>query len=242
MEEPTKILALIPARGGSKGVLRKNVRDLCGKPTIAYTIEAARSLEELFFKVIVSTDDTEIANVSKQYGAEVPFMRPSGLSTDDVSMLAVVQHAISTVENSDGVKLDYVCLLQPTAPLRCTCDLRKAVHLLDNREGVSVISVVRVLSTHPVLMKKIGPTGLLEPYFLEEVEGTRRQDYSPPAYMRNGAIYLTSRKNVMDKHSIWGDKIIPYEMPAERSVSIDDEVDFLTLESIIRSGANKHTC
>ncbi|MBN2386556.1 MAG: acylneuraminate cytidylyltransferase family protein [Anaerolineales bacterium] len=228
-----KILAVIPARGGSKGVLRKNVRALAGKPLIAYTIEAALQVGDRLQGVIVSTDDQAIAEVALQHGAEVPFLRPPELSSDRIPMVPVLQHAVGESEARGGTRLDWILLLQPTAPLRTPDDIRAAIELATRGGCDSVISVVQVFAVHPILMKRIEGDRLL-PFCIEEQEGTRRQDYQPPAYMRNGAIYLTRRDVLMERGSIWGEIIRPYVMPEERSVSIDHELDFKLAELMLQ--------
>jgi len=231
MADP-KILAIIPARGGSKGVPRKNIRLVAGKPLIAYTIEAAQAIRCRLHRLIVSTDDDDVAEVARRYGAEVPFMRPSELSGDRVPMIPVLQHAVQTVEAMDNIHLDWVLLLQPTAPFRTPEDIEAALELAAPGGCDSVISVVQVFAVHPILMKRIENDRLL-PFCLEEKEGTRRQDYQPPAYMRNGAIYLTRRDVLMEQNSIWGGVIRPYIMPEERSVSIDSEMDMKLAELML---------
>ena len=230
-----KILAVIPARGGSKGVPRKNIRLICGKPLICYTIETALAARHLFHRVIVSTEDPEIAEIARQAGAEVPFLRPQHLATDDVPMVPVLQHAVAYIENRDNVLLDWICLLQPTDPLRTVEDIEEALRIAEQGGCDSVISVVQVFSVHPILMKRIENNRLLS-YCIEEKEGTRRQDYQPPAYMRNGAIYLTRRDVLMERDSIWGEVIRPYVMPEERSIGVDREIDLKLVELLIREG------
>jgi len=232
MAEEPRVLAVIPARGGSKSVPRKNIRPVCGKPLIAYTIETALAARHLFHRVIVSTDDKEIAEVARRYGAEVPFMRPTELAGDDVPMVPVLQHAVRFVEQQDDVRLHWVCLLQPTDPFRTVEDIEEAMRLAQAGGCDSVISVVQVFSVHPILMKRIAD-GRLLPYCIEEKEGTRRQDYQPPAYMRNGAIYLTRRDVLMERNSIWGTVIRPYVMPPERSVGVDSELDLKLVEILM---------
>jgi CMP-N,N'-diacetyllegionaminic acid synthase len=229
----SRILAVIPARGGSKGVPGKNIRPLAGKPLIAWTIEVARAASELLTRVIVSTDDPEIAEVARGCGAEVPFIRPPELSHDRAPMVPVVQHCVQFAEAQSG-SFAWVMLLQPTAPLRTAQDIREAVRLSQSGGCDSVISVVQVFAVHPMLMKRIEGDRLL-PFCLDEPEGTRRQDYQPPAYMRNGAIYLSRRDVIMQRSSIWGDVIRPYVMPEQRSTSIDNEVDFQVCESMMAS-------
>ncbi len=121
-----RVLALIPARGGSKGVPRKNIRPVCGKPLIAYTIETALAARHMFHRIIVSTDDGEIAEVARGYGAEAPFLRPADLAGDHVPMLPVLQHAVRFIEAQDDLVLDWVCLLQPSDPLRLVGDIEEA--------------------------------------------------------------------------------------------------------------------
>ena len=226
-------LAVIPARGGSKGVPQKNIRSVCGKPLIAYTIETARTVGHLFHRIIVSTDNEEIAHIARECGAEVPFMRPAELADDSTPMVPVLQHAAEHVEQKDGIRLDWILLLQPTDPFRSVEDIENALALAEEGECDSVISVVQVFSVHPVLMKKIEKNRLLS-YCIEEKEGTRRQDYDPPAYMRNGAIYLTRRDVLMEQNSIWGNVIRPYIMPPERSVGVDSELDLKLVEILMQ--------
>ena len=227
-----KILAVIPARGGSKGVPRKNIRLVAGKPLITYTLEAALAVRHHLHRLIVSTDDAEIAEVARRYGADVPFMRPAELAGDRVPMIPVLQHAVQMVEAMDNIHLDWVLLLQPTAPFRTAEDIESALELAACGGCDSVISVVQVFAVHPILMKRIENNRLL-PFCIEEKEGTRRQDYQPPAYMRNGAIYLTRRAVLMEQNSVWGQVVRPYIMPEERSVSVDSELDLKLAELML---------
>lgn len=232
MPFPGRVLAVIPARGGSSGVPRKNVRPVCGRPLIAYTIETALAARDRFHRVIVSTDDDEIAETARAWGAEVPFRRPAELADDGTPMAPVLRHAVRFVEEQDGVPMEWVMLLQPTDPFREVGDINAALALAAEGACDSVISVVQVFSVHPILMKRI-EGGRLVPYCMEEKEGTRRQHYDPPAYMRNGAIYLTRRDVLMQRSSIWGDVIRPYVMPPERSVGVDSQLDLKLVEILM---------
>jgi CMP-N-acetylneuraminic acid synthetase len=227
-----KILAVIPARGGSKGILRKNIRPVCGRPLIAYTIETAQAARHLLYRTIVSTDDPEIEAIAREHGADVPFLRPAELAADKVPTLPVLQHAVRFVEARDDIKLDWVLLLQPTTPLRKLKDIEASLALAFKDNCDSVISVVQVFAEHPIFMKRIENNQLL-PYGIEEKEGTRRQDCQPPAYIRNGAIYLTRRDVLMKHNSIWGCIIRPYIMSPQRSVNIDSELDFKLAEIML---------
>jgi CMP-N-acetylneuraminic acid synthetase len=227
-----KILAVIPARGGSKGVPKKNIREVCGKPLIAYTIEAALAASGYLEHIIVTTDDPETAEISRSFGADVPFMRPAELSGDKAPTGPVLQHAVSFMEQKHGIVYDWVLLLQPTAPFREPNDFKELVEIAQSRDCDSIISVVQVFAVHPILMKKI-EDGYLTHFCIEEKEGTRRQDYNPAAYMRNGVYYMTRRNVLMNKDSIWGEKIMPYVMPENRSVGIDSELDLKMVEILM---------
>jgi len=234
------VLAVIPARGGSKGVPRKNIRQVGNKPLIAYTIEVAQAVRHMLCRTIVSTDDQEIADVARRCGAEVPFLRPVELSGDRVPTLPVLQHAVDFVEKQDQTTIDWILLLQPTAPLREAQDIAGALNLAGQNTCDSVISVVQVFAEHPVLMKRIENNRLL-PFCIEEKEGTRRQDFQPPAFMRNGAIYLTRRKVLMVGNSIWGKTICPYVMPTKRSVSVDNELELKLAEILLHERLSGET-
>jgi len=228
-----RILAVIPARGGSKGVPRKNIREVCGTPLIGYTIETALKAKKMLYRIIVSTDDEKIAAISKEYGAEVPFMRPKEIANDQASMIPVLQHAVKCVEKEDNIKIDWVLLLQPTDPLREVTDIERGIKLALANDSDSVISVERVFAHHPVLMKKIENNRLL-PFIIEEKEGTPRQEYNPPAFMRNGSIYLTKREVLMEMDSIWGINIKPMIMKEGSRISIDTKNDLKLAEILIK--------
>jgi CMP-N-acetylneuraminic acid synthetase len=237
MYQGKRILAVIPARGGSKAVPRKNIKPVLGKPLIAYSIEVGLQ-SELLDKLIVSSDDEEIIEISKKYGAEVPFVRPKDLGLDTIPMVPVLKHAVEFMESLDKTRYDYIILLQPTDPLRIVEDVDNVIKKLVDTDADSVISLCQVDSVHPILMKKIENDKIL-PYCIEEKEGTRRQDYKPDAYMRNGAIYAVSRDVLMEKGSIWGEVSRPYIMPKERSVGIDDELDFKLVEILLTKREEK---
>lgn len=218
-----RILGVIPARGGSKGVPRKNLRRVGGDSLVARAVRTAAEVRDLVFRTVVSTDDPEVARVARQAGGDVPFLRPARLADDQAPMVPVARHALEFAEADDGAPVDWVLLLQPTSPLRARQDVEGAVALAEQGDCDSVISVVRVRAVHPVLMKRV-EDGYLRPFCVPEPEGTRRQDYQPAAYMRNGAVYLVRRDVLLDG-SMWGDRIRPYEMPEHRSVCVDSELD-----------------
>jgi len=218
-----KILGIIPARGGSKGVKLKNIRQLNGKPLIYYTIKAAQDSKRMQ-RFVVSTDSPQIADISRQYGAEVPFLRPYNLATDEAKSIPVLQHALNEIETIDGVSYDGVLMLQPTTPFRMASDIDQAIGLMEKTDCDSVISVVEVGAHHPARMKFIEDGRLIDPQFCEEYENQPRQEL-PQMFIRNGAIYLTKR-NVLFENGLKGKNCLALLMPANRSINIDALEDF----------------
>ncbi len=227
-----KIIGVIPARGGSKSIPRKNIKILRGKPLVAYTIEEAKKSKYLTH-LVVSTEDEEIKNISLKYGAEVPFLRPKELATDDALAIPTVQHTVITIEKIKNVKYDYVIMLQPTAPLRKTEDIDKALAMLIEADADGIISVVDVDNWHPMKMKKFDENSYLIDHQTPPVENPPRQ-ILPRVYMVNGAIYATKRDVFMEKNTFKGEKCLGYIMPPDRSVNIDIEIDFLIAEYYLR--------
>jgi len=228
--EGQRALGVIPARGGSKGIPRKNLRLLRGRPLIAYTIDAARKSQRLTH-FVVSTEDREIAAVARELGASV-VERPAELALDETPSLPVVQHAVEVVEGDLG-RFDCVFTLQVTSPFRSANDIDEAIALLRTTGAESVIGVVRVFDNHPARIKRIRD-GRLVPFDTPEPEGLRRQDL-PPAYLRNGAVYVT-RRDVLARGSLLGVDQCPFEMPPERSINIDDPLDFALAEAALAGG------
>jgi CMP-N-acetylneuraminic acid synthetase len=226
-------LGVIPARGGSKSVPRKNIALVHGKPLIAYTIEAAQR-SRLLTHFLVSSDDAEIIAVARQYGAPAPFVRPAELATDTAPSLPVVQHAVGEMERLHGITYDYVVLLQPTTPLRLPGDIDAALEKLAATGADSVISVCDVGAYHPARMRQIIDDRLVELPIREPKEMARRQDL-PPVYIRNGAIYAVKRDVVMLQNTMSGGVCRPYIMPEERSVNVDSMLDLLLAEILLRS-------
>jgi N-acylneuraminate cytidylyltransferase len=219
----TSVLAIIPARGGSKGVLRKNIRSVGGRPLIAYAIDAARGSRRLA-RVVVTTEDLEIADISRQLGCEV-ILRPAYLAADDTPMVPVIQHAFLEADRSACSLFSHGILLQPTCPLRTAADVDAALGLLlDSRDSLdSVLSVDLVSDYHPARMY-VFDGDLLAPY-APEPPGRLRQNL-PDVYHRNGAIYAFTRAT-LESGTLIGRRTRPYAMPRERSLNIDDEWDLL---------------
>lgn len=227
-----KILGVIPARGGSKGIPNKNIVDLCGKPLISYTIEAARKSKYLT-DVIVSTDSEQIAAVAKSLGANVPFLRPKNLAADATPSAPVVAHAIEFMEKINQYKYDAVMLLQPTTPLRSTKDIDNVIKIWIEEEIDSVVSVVNVGAEHPLRMKRIIGNRLIN-YIDQGVEDMRPRQQLPAVYIRNGAAYLRGRDEFMKSMSLVGEDVSPYVMPEERSINIDATKDLVYAQFVFQ--------
>lgn len=224
------IVAVIPARGGSKGLPGKNIRVLGDKPLIAWTIHAA-IVSNIFRDILVSTDNLDIADVAKKYGATIPFMRPSELSGDLVSQADVVKHIIHWMEELNNLP-DYIMLLQPTSPLRTAEDIKNALNLTLTHNPDAIVSVVPA-SEHPYLAKKIGSDGILVDFIPYIDKPERRQEF-PEAYILNGAIYLIRPKVFLENSSFTPPNTLGYIMPAKRSIDIDTLWDFTLAELILK--------
>lgn len=221
-----KVLGLIPARGGSKGVARKNIRLLGGKPLLAYTAETALAAKRLT-RIVLSTEDEEIAAVGREYGLEVPFMRPPELAQDATPTLPVVRHALEFLKDEN---FDAVCLLQPTNPLRRAEDIDNCIELLETTGATAVVSVLPVpVHYHPRWVywrdnegRIVLSTGEAEPI-------ARRQDL-PPAFHRDGSVYAIRAETVLQMNSLYGAKVRGYTMNPAYSANIDTEEDWLAVE------------
>ena len=219
------ILAVITARGESKGLPGKNIKILGGKPLIAYTIKIAQK-SKYISNLIVSTDSVKIAQICRRYNVEVPFIQPSELATDKSGHLEVMQYAIAFMEKKLKIIFDYVVILQPTSPFRLPEDIDETLKLLIKTKADSAVSIVEVeAKEHPLKMKRLSGHKV-EPYHLSEPEGIRRQDL-PVVYKRSGAVYAMRRNLIMLKKSLFGKKVVGFIVPKERSVDIDTPFDWL---------------
>ncbi len=231
MHNNKRILAIIPARGGSKGIPRKNIRILGGKPLIAYSIDPGKQ-SKYIDRIIVSSDDQEIIDIAKSCGAEAPFVRPAELAVDTAKSLPVLQHAVLFCETEEHATYDYIVLLEPTGPMRIVDDIDSAIELAVLHNAHSVVGLVELEDEHPVRVKKI-VDNRIDYFAIPEPEGLRRQDQEK-AYLRNGSIYVFERNNLINNNSLYGTISIPYVMPLERSVNIDREVDLLIAEYFLK--------
>ena len=217
-----RILGLIPARGDSKGIVDKNIVNLAGKPLIYYTIQQAVKVN-LFERVFVSTDSEKIKTVCESIGLEVPFLRSKHLAQDNTRTIDVVIDLLESLKESYNEEYDYVCLLQPTSPLRSVQDIKNCIEIIRAKKEGSVISISLINEPHPYKMQVI-ENGLIYPFLKGSDSSTPRQEL-PAVYELNGAVFLTDVETIMEKRSFFGEKCYPYIMPAERSVDINSDLD-----------------
>ena len=222
-----RVLALVPARGGSKGIPGKNIRPLNGRTLLEYAARAA-SESGIVDRIVLSTDDEQIAAEGRRLGLEVPFLRPAQLAADDTPMLPVIEHAAEALEQADWSP-EIIVLLQPTSPLRRGAHIRAAVEELRTSGADSVVSVVE-LPRHlsPDYVMRIDG-GALVPFLPEGVRVTRRQD-ARPAFVRDGTVYAFWRRTLRDSRSIYGRTCRPLIVSAPESLTLDSEADWAEAE------------
>ena len=225
-----KILAIIPARGGSKGIVGKNIKELNGKPLIAYTIEEAKK-SEYINRIVVSTDNEEIANISKKYGAEVPFLRPLELAQDDTPTIECVIHMLNVLKENEDYIPDYVCLLQCTSPLRTFNDIDGTIEKLLSTGLDSAASVCEA-EVNPY-WTNIFNGERLEYFFKDGKEITRRQDL-PNVYRLNGAVYVAKCDVLKNEMTFETEYTTGYVMDKNSSIDIDDIIDFKFAELLMK--------
>lgn len=216
-----RVLGVIPARGGSKGLPQKNLRPVAGRPLLAFTADAVRASRRLT-RVVVSTDDRAIADAARALGLEVPFMRPADLAADATPMLPVLQHALRTMA-AQAFAADAVVLLQPTSPLRRAEHIDRAVELLESTGADSVVTVVEVPHQfNPVSVLRLDGERLVP--LLDGPPVFRRQD-KPPVFARNGPAVLAVRAAVLERGSLYGDEVRPLVMTPADSLDVDTSDD-----------------
>ena len=237
MVERREVLAIIPARGGSKSIPRKNIRNFAGYPLIAYSIAAGKAAEHIT-RLLVSTDDEEIASIAKDYGAEIPFLRPTELSQDDTPDLPVFQHALSWLEENEGYHPDILVQLRPTSPLRRTIHIDHAVQrLLEHPEADSVRTVC-VPFQNPYKMWRIGEDGFLHAlltFNIPEPYNLPRQAL-PDVYWQTGYVDAVWVDTIQEKNSMTGDNILPLIIGAEEWIDIDSPDDWRRAERLLEDG------
>ena len=235
-QQRCNVLGVIPARGGSKGIKRKNLAEISGKPLIWYTIDAAR-LSRLLSYYVVSTEDDEIASYAMSIGANVPFVRPQELAEDRSPSVDVVLHALHKVEELGHKRFDAVMLLQPTTPFRPPGLIDSAIQLLDSDSVDSVVSVVDVGAHHPHRMYTIADNRIV-PLMEGITEPMAPRQVLPPVYIRSGDIYLVRRATLEANQTLIGSAPAPLVIPPTEAINIDTEADLLVARRMVEGNGS----
>ncbi len=235
MYKNKRFFAVIPARGGSKGIPRKNIKECAGKPLIQWTIEAAKN-STLLDRFIVSTDDEEVGRIATACGADMPFVRPEELATDTARGIDVAAHALKWANEQDG-SYDYCIILQPTSPLRTAEDIDACITKAGDTDADSVMSMYEVSDMAPEKLKRIEDDKIL-PLLNKEGSTTADRHDSEKIYKRNCAVYLT-KSELLLKGELFGEDSRAYIMPSERSTDINEMLDFTFAEFLLKSHKNK---
>jgi len=230
-----KILGLVPARGGSKGIKNKNIRNFAGKPLINHSIKILKEIKSID-KIIVSTDSKKIAQIAKNYGAEIPFLRPKKISQDNTPMLDVLKHCVNYLKKSENYVPDAILLLQPTSPIRNSKMILQAINLLKNSNATSVISVAEV-KTYPYLSFS-NKGKFLKPLYPKFEKNTLRQKQKP-VYFPTGSFYIFKTSNLSNYNSLYGPRILPFIIKEKQlNVDIDVPFDWFVAEMITKNWKN----
>lgn len=233
MIDGKKVLAIVPARRGSKGLPLKNIRPLGGKPLLAWPIEAAR--QSLYVdRVIISTEDSEFAAIAQQAGADLPFLRPASLASDSSPSIDFLLHAIDTL-GITGENYDYLVLLEPTSPLTEATDIDTALQTLVSRqaEAEAIVGVTAMVNSHPAFAVNIAKGGLIKPYLSQTFgQMPRRQDIEQ-IYCLDGSLYISTTAALKRERSFCHQQTLPFVTPRWKSFEVDDLLDFICIEAIL---------
>lgn len=228
-----KVLALVPARRGSKGLPLKNIRPLGGKPLLAWPIAAARQ-SRYVDRVIISTDDSEFAAIAEAAGAEAPFLRPAALANDTASSIAFIEHALETLAAA-GDSYDFLVLLEPTSPLTEASDVDAALETLMARraDADAIVGVTALVSNHPAFAVRINSGGLMEPFSAASFGHLPRRQETEPLYSLDGSLYVSTTEALARERSFCHERTLPYVTPRWKSLEVDDLVDFICIEAVL---------
>ncbi|MFA6924575.1 MAG: acylneuraminate cytidylyltransferase family protein [Bacteroidales bacterium] len=227
-----KILAIIPARGGSKGLPCKNIKPLHGKPLIGWTIEQAIA-SKFIDRIFVSTEDKKIADVSRNFGISIPFLRPSELAQDESPVSDAIIHCLIFFEKLDEF-FDYLLLLEPTSPLRKKEDIDSAIEkLITNQNADSLVSVGEVHTEHPMIIKKINDKNFVIPY-VDNMPKIYQRQQADKAYFPYGVIYISKTSSYKKNKTFYTEKTIPFYIERWQNYEIDDNIDFICIENILK--------
>jgi CMP-N,N'-diacetyllegionaminic acid synthase len=228
-----RVLALVPARRGSKGLPLKNIRPLAGKPLLAWPIQAARA-SRYVDRVILSTEDPEFAQIGMAAGADVPFLRPAELASDTAPSIDFMLHALQRLAEA-GEVYDYLVLLEPTSPLTEGADIDAALETLHARrdQADSILGVTEMMATHPAYAVRIPPQGLIAPYSADSFAHLPRRQDLEPLYYLEGSLYISNVQALQRNRSFCHDRTLPFVTPHWKSFEVDSLVDFICIEAIL---------
>jgi CMP-N,N'-diacetyllegionaminic acid synthase len=233
MIENKKVLAIIPARGGSKGLPGKNIMPMCGKPLIGWSISQAAE-SKYIDEILVTSDNQNIIDVARKFGAIAPFVRPKSLANDDASSVDVLLHAVDFLAEKGDV-YDYLVLLEPTSPLRSVSDIDGALELLFfNQLAESVVGVAKAEGTHPSFLFSMQDE-FLRPMLSSQPTGLRRQDLNGVYYYLEGSIYITTITALIRQRSFYHSKTMPWVVDRYKAIEIDEIADFIVAEALMKA-------
>lgn len=232
MIQDQRILALVPARAGSKGLPGKNVRELLGKPLLAWPIEAARN-SAYVDDIVISTDSADFAILAEQYGARAPFLRPAELASDEASSIDAVLHAIDAIE-AEGEPVDILVLLEPTSPLTEASDIDRALEVFVKGlpEVDSLVGVTETVTANPAFLVRKTENGTIAPYLGGEFGKLPRRQDIEPCFALDGSLYVATPQALRRERSFCHTRTAGFEMPVHKSLEVDDLVDFICIEAI----------
>ena len=233
MIEGYKVLALVPARRGSKGLALKNIRPLQGKPLLAWPIEAARS-SKYVDRVVVSTDDAEFAAIARAAGAATPFLRPAELANDTAPSIAFILHALDSLEAA-GERYDYLAMLEPTSPLTEAEDIDAALETLIERraDADAIVGVTAMVSAHPAFAVRLDSNGLMQPYAAPSFGQLPRRQDTESLFSLDGSLYISTVAALRRELGFYHQRTLPYKTPRWKSLEVDDLLDFICIEAIL---------
>lgn len=233
IREGQRVLAVVPARGGSKGLPGKNLRLLAGKPLVAWPVCAARDSAAVD-RVIVSTDDRAIADAAAAHGADVPFMRPASLSGDTASSMDVIRHALQALAES-GDRYDYVVMLEPTSPLTRGADIDQALQRLVAQRAVAdaIVGISRVEAAHPEYDVLMDAQGVIRPYAAPDFSSLRRRQEIAELYFLEGSLYASDVPVFLQRGSFYHARTLGYPVPRWQSLEVDEEMDLICIEALL---------
>lgn len=230
-----RVLVVIPARGGSKGLPKKNILKLCGKPLVAWPIIKAKE-SKYVDNILVSTDDLEIAKESEKHGASVPFIRPAELAIDTATTISVVEHALEYFK-SIGESYDYLVLREPTSPLTEASDIDEALEILESKRAISdsIVSVCKVEVAHPFFDVIVRDNGTIKPFMYPNFsQACRRQDITE-LYFFEGSLYISDVNTLVKERTFYHNRTLAYIVPRYKSLEIDEKIDLILAEAILNN-------